>query len=296
VSAISLAIDAFKDVDFASYSVLNWLRGQPIVHLFKSARYRSIDSSYRNKPPRKVSFAEPRDLAGANMLLTIAFEDAELTDWQIRLVQKYLPATAFIVIDNSVSDSGAEAIHRVCASHQCNYIRTPQNPWVGSPSRSHGIALNWAWENVVRAAGPKAFGFIDADIFPLERTDPFDALKAQDFYGVIRYEGNRWFLWPGFCFFNFSAVAQRTLNFSQAWFLGLDTGGGNWNELYRHYNLAGLSQINTEFFPYKPGIEISEGPMQRCGPWIHEVGQMGHPQLAADKRAVLRRMIEQRLA
>jgi len=54
--------------------------------------------------------------------------------------------------------------------------------------------------------------------------------------------------------------------------------------------------MNTEFFPYKPGIEISEGPMQRCGPWIHEVGQMGRPQIAADKRAVLRSMIEQQLA
>ncbi len=293
---MSLAIDAFMDVDLSSYSVLNWLRGQPIVHLFKSARYRSVDRSYRNKPPRDASFAGPRNLAGANMLLTIAFEDAELTDWQIRLIRKYLPVAAFVVVDNSVSDSGAEAIRRVCAAHQCSYVRTPENPWTGSPSRSHGIALNWAWENVVRPSQPKAFGFIDADMFPLESTDPFDALKSQDFYGVVRYENDRWFLWPGFCFFNFSAVAQCALNFSQAWFLGLDTGGGNWNELYRHHRLAGMIQMNTEFFPYKPGIDISEGPMQRCGPWIHEVGQMGRLQLLSDKRAVLRGMIEQRLA
>ncbi len=109
-------------------------------------RYRSIDRSYRRKPARDIRLVAQPEWAGANMLLTIAFEDAELTEWQIRLIRKFLPGVAFVVVDNSVSDSGAGAIRHVCEVRQCSYVRTPENPWVGAPSRSHGIALNWAWD------------------------------------------------------------------------------------------------------------------------------------------------------
>jgi len=230
-----------------------------------------------------------------NLLISIGFEDAELIDWQARLVGRNVPSAEYVVVDNSRSSGGADAIRGACEKHGCRYLRTPENPWHGAPSRSHGLALNWALQHVVMPRRPGAFGFIDADMFPLEETNPFEPLDRQDFFGVPRPAGGRWYLWAGFCFYRFSLVERFPLDFSQAWFLGLDTGGANWNVLYRNYEFSRLEHMETEFFPFKPGLDVADGPMQRCGNWIHEIGQMGRPDLTSEKRAALRTLLAQHL-
>jgi hypothetical protein len=282
------------DVDLSSYSAVNWLRLQPAIHMLKSARYRYIDRRYRTQPARLMFLGDPATTR-PNLLISISFEDADLIDWQSRLVRRYVPSAEYVVVDNSRSAAGAKAIRTVCEKQGCGYLLTPENPWDGAPSRSHGLALNWAMDNVVRSRRPKAFGFIDTDIFPIAPTNPFDPLNRQDFFGVVRHSGPRWYLWAGFCFFNCSLAETLPLDFSQAWFLGLDTGGANWNVLYKRYALSTLEQMETSFFPFRQGLELAEGPLQKCGPWIHEVGQMGRPDLYLEKRQTLKRMLEPHL-
>jgi hypothetical protein len=284
------------DIDLRSYSAKDWLHCQPAIHALKALRYRRIDVRYRKKPARsRLSADESVASRGANILISIAFEDAELIGWQARLVRRNVPSAKYVVVDNSHTEAGAQAIKRICETEHCDYYRTPENPWVRSPSRSHALALNWAWENVVQPSRPDGFGFLDADLFPLEPTDPFEPLRRQDFYGVVRNVGARWFLWAGFCIFKFEKVERLPLDFGQAWFIGLDTGGANWRVLYRRYDLSALERAETSFFPYRDGIAVSEGPFQRCGPWLHEVGQMGRSTAAA-RRAALREVISQTLA
>lgn len=283
----------FMDVDLSSYSFANWLRLQPVVHLLKSVRYRVIDRGYRKRPARSQELGAC-STPGDNLLISIGFDDAELIGWQSQLVKRYVPSVDFIVVDNSASDAGARSIRDACIEHGCGYVRAPENPWQGAGSRSHALALNWALDNVVKVRRPLAFGFIDADMFPLEETNPFEPLKRQDFYGVVRYAESRWFMWAGFCFFRTALLEKYALDFSQAWFLGLDSGGANWNILYRHYPGPG-EQLETSFFPFKPGLEISEGPLQKCGSWIHEVGGMGRRDLRTEKRQTLRRLLKPHL-
>jgi hypothetical protein len=285
-----------SNIDLSSYSLLNWLRWQPLIHLLKSSRYKRIDRAYRARPPRVLELDARARAPGNKLLITIAFEDVELIKWQARLLRLYVPSAVYIVVDNSRSDSSAQGIQNACRLLGCSYVRPPENPWPGSPSRSHGAALNWAWENVIKPTRPKMFGFVDPDLLPLEQTDPFEPLCGQDFYGVFRYVGSRWFLWTGFCLFRFSAVEALPLDFGQAWFLGLDTGGANWNVLYKAYDLTRLRQMETRFYPFKEGIAWTEGPLQRCGPWIHEIGQMGDPRFAAEKREHLRALVGARLS
>jgi len=282
------------DVDLRSYSAVNWLKLQPAIHILKTARYRRIDRQYRKQPPRASVLGRS---AGpeSNLLISIGFEDAELIDWQSRLVRRYVPSAEYVVVDNSTSEKGAQAIRIICEKNGCDYFLTPANPWCAFPSRSHGAAINWALDNVVRLRKPRAFGFIDTDIFPLELTNPFAPLDRQDFFGVVRHAAARWYLWAGFCFFHFSLAEKLPLNFSQAWFLGLDTGGANWNVLYKHYVLSSLEKVETSFFSFKQGIDLADGPLQKCGPWIHEVGQMGRPDLYPEKRQTLKRLLEQHL-
>jgi hypothetical protein len=235
-----------------------------------------------------------RAIRGRDVLVTIAFNDAEAIDWQAVLLRRYVPGATHIVADNSSDSAAAAEIAKVAARHELPYVRLPRNPWSGS-SRSHGISLNWVWCNILQPGTPRAFGFLDDDLFPTGPDDPFGKLESQDYFGVMRIAEERWFLWAGFCVFRFDAVKDKPLDFGQDWFIGLDTGGGNWEVLYRHANRFALKEMPTEFKPYKQGVSVKEGRFQWCGPWLHEVGTGGNAALSADKRRVVAELLSPHL-
>ena len=281
---------------FAEYDLADWGHLRPVMHGLKSLRYRLVDRRYRRRPAHAGDpAAVARAVTGKRLLTTIAFADAESIDWQARLMAHYLPGIALLIADNSPDDESAGAIGAVARARGLPYLRLPANPWRG-PSRSHGVALNWVWHNVVRPGRPEAFGFLDDDIFPTGPDDPFEALRSQDFYGVVRPGGSRWFLWAGFCVFRFAAVADKDLDFGQDWFKGLDTGGGNWRSLYRHVDRGSIREAATDYRPFKPGIEMEEAPLQWCGAWLHEVGLMGKDELRAEKRRAVVAILAPHLA
>ena len=140
-----------------------------------------------------------RSLTGRRVLITVAFEDPQAIDWQIRLVRRYVACDLHLIGDNSNDDTAADAMRAACDFADALYLRLPAS--AASSSRSHGLALNWLWTNVVRPGRPMAFGFLDDDLFPTGPDDPFGVLGSQEFFGVIRTAGERWFLWPVFvCF------------------------------------------------------------------------------------------------
>lgn len=282
----------------SDYSWLEWLRLRPLVQSLKTARYRAVDAGYRRKPPAAGDLAAVgRAIGGRNALVTIAFADVNAARWQIALIRHYVPDVVHVIVDNSPDDATAERIRHVARAEGAHYLQLPRNPWSGkAPSRSHGLALNWTWHNLIRPAVPAAFGFIDDDLFPTGRDDPFAPLARQDCYGQVRRIGSRWFLWAGFCMFRFDKVADLPLDFGQDWFLGLDTGGGNWEPLYSRLDLATLEEAETRFVPFRPGLAVEDGPLQWVGPWLHEVGLMGRPELAEEKRNTVESLIAPHLA
>jgi hypothetical protein len=280
----------------SEYSPADWRRLRPLTHAIKTLRYRAVDRLYRRRPARAGDpQALARAIAGRQLLTTIAFADPEAIDWQGRLLGHYLPRPLHLIADNSPDDASAEAIAAVARNRRLAYIRLPQNPWRDA-SRSHGIALNWVWHNVVRRGRPAAFGFLDDDLFPTGPDDPFAPLESQDFYGVVREWGPRWFLWAGYCSFRFDRVADKPLDFGQDWFKGLDTGGGNWRVLYRHVERARLREAESRYVPFKAGVEMREGPLQWCGSWLHEIGAMGRSDLRAEKRRAVAEILAPHLA
>jgi hypothetical protein len=275
------------------FSAADWRRLRPLTQAVKTLRYGRIDRAYRAQP---AAVGDPAVLAqairGRKVLVTVAFGDPQLVSWQTRLLRHYVPGVLHVVVDNSAADDIARGICRVAGHAGAAYLRAPPNPWSGeAASRSHGIVLNWTWHNVIRPGEPEAFGFIDHDIFPTAADDPFAALATQDVYGIVRPTEPRWFLWAGFCMFRFAAVKDKALDFGQDWFIGLDTGGGNWGALYRHIDRNHLREQPTHFFPFKPAIALADGPLQWCGTWLHEVGLMGDARLFAEKRAVVAAML-----
>jgi hypothetical protein len=280
----------------SDYSFADWCRLRPLSHGLKTAKYRLVTTRYVHRAAAGGDLpALVQNMAGKRVLVTIAFGDAEVVDWQVRLVRHNVPSAMHVIADNSRDDGAAAQIAAICTEFDAPYFRLPANPW-HQPSRSHGIALNWVWHNLIRSGEPEAFGFLDHDLFPTVRDDPFEALSAQDCFGLVRAVGTRWFLWAGYCMFLFNRVRNKPLDFGQDWFHGLDTGGGNWRALYRHLARAGLKEAHSTFQPYKPGIRPADGALQWVGPWLHEVGQMVRPELWAERRQVVRNILAPHLA
>lgn len=273
----------------AEYTFADWRRLRPLTHRLKTLRYRRITARHARRPARRGDVQRMAGLIrGRNVLVTIAFDDPEAIRWQAALVARYLPGAVHIVADNSREDAASIEIAADAAARDMPYLRLPAIDWSrGLGSRSHGLALNWVWTNLILPGEPAAFGFLDDDLFPTAPDDPFAPLARQDFYGVVRPAGERWFLWAGFCFFRFDRVRELPLDFGQDWFSGLDTGGGNWDALYRRAKRGTFAEAATTFFPYREGATLDDGPMQSVGVWLHEVGMARTPEIAADKRRVM---------
>lgn len=273
------------------YTLADWKRLRPVTHTLKSWRYRRINRLYARRLERAGDRAAVlRAIAGRDVLVTTAFNDPEVIRWQALLIRFYVPRALHLIVDNSSEESAAAEIAAIGARFGMPYLRLPLNPW-SAFSRSHGIALNWTWHNVLRPGAPRAFGFIDDDLFPTAPDDPFAPLAMQKFFGAVREVGQRWFLAAWYCVFRFDAVEDKELDFGQDWFIGLDTGGGNWDVLYRHVERSTLKEVPSKWMPYKPGIAVSDGPLQWCGTWLHEVGSMGDGALKPDKRRVVTKIL-----
>ncbi|MDR3459437.1 MAG: hypothetical protein P4N60_18575 [Verrucomicrobiae bacterium] len=278
-----------------AYTAADWCRLRPLTHFLKSTRYRMVDRRYLQLPARAGDVAALQQLIrGKKILITVAFSDPQAIDWQARLIRRHVPGASYLIADNSPDEASATAIAALAAQHSVPYLRLPANPW-HKGSRSHGIVLNWLWENLIRPGEPEMFGFLDHDIFPTAPDDPFAALATQDFYGVVRTAGAGWFLWAGFCFYRFAGVRRKKLDFGQDWFNGLDTGGGNWRRLYRFTDRAALREAATTFAPFKPGISVEDGPIQWVGPWLHEIGMMGRADLTPEKRQFVANLLKEHL-
>jgi hypothetical protein len=278
---------------FSEYPLREWLRLRPLIHRLKQAGYNAVDARYRRLPARVGDLAAiGAAIRGRRVMITVAFADAEAIEWQSRLVRRFAGGALYIVADNSPTDEAAKAVEAVARREGRPYIRLPHNPWTGhAPSRSHGVALNWLWSNLLRPHQPEAFGFLDDDLFPTAADDPFAPLSRQPVFGGLREAGGRWFLWAGFCFFRFAAVRDLDLDFGQDWFSGLDTGGANWWPLYQTLDLAALGLEPARRAPIVPGIPAEECCVFWCGSWLHEYGTARRADLAERKREEVARLL-----
>jgi len=271
----------------SEYTLADWKRLRPVIHTLKNSRYRWIDHRYMRRPAQAGDpAAVTRAICGHNVLVTVGFNDPEVIDWQALLLRYYVPRAFHIIVDNSSDKTAAEEIANISSRYEIPYLKLPENPWHSS-SRSHGIALNWTWRNILQPGNPRTFGYIDDDLFPTAPDNPFAPLDTQDFFGFVREAGPRWFLWAGYCTFRFDAVKNKPLDFGQDWFIGLDTGGCNWDVLYRHVKRDALQGPSVIEMAYKPGIDVHLSPLQWYGTWLHEGGTNGNAALAPDKRRVV---------
>jgi hypothetical protein len=223
--------------DIASYSAADWLTFKPLVQRFKYVRNRAVSGGFvrLGAATRDRFLAEHAGLAGKTIAATIAFNMPWAVELFLRTARLNLIDTAVIVLDNSSSKEARAEIAALCRANGVAYLPLPRNPEWG-PNRSHGIALNWAYRNLVRPLDPPVFAFLDHDLFALEPVDLAGLTAGQPVYGAMRRSrvvSGAWSLWAGFCVFDHAALKSRTLDFNYEGPMKLDTGGYNWTRLYR---------------------------------------------------------------
>jgi hypothetical protein len=171
------------------------------------------------------------------VVYSIAFNKPACVDVMLESWKIHARNTDLVIVDNSSKPKLREEIKALCAINNIPYIALPKNPeW--NPNRSHALSMNWVYYNLVLNWKPHFFGFLDHDCFPFASFDLAETMEEVDLLGNKRFpksrKYNQWNLWAGFCFYRLKRIQKININFTPSIELNLDTGGGNYNPLYRY--------------------------------------------------------------
>ena len=235
-------------------------------------------------------------------IITVAFNNEAFIEYQIKLIQKYAidPNIHFIVADNSSSSQKRQKIYELCHKNQIAYISLPRTLIAKYPGGSyiHGTVLNWLYYNVIKIRQPYIFGFLDHDLFPIAPFSILEKLKKQDFYGRIREQGNKWWLWAGLCFFKYEKIKHLPLDFIPYMEdnLYLDTGGANYPILYKNYDLQKLVLPIAQNIPISDGNDYHTDYIQTIEDcWLHMINGSNWKGISAKSQQIKNDMIQEKL-
>jgi len=255
---------------------------EPIKYLIKYIRNYLVTILYTTKKGNNLDiFLEKcKHLSGRNILLVIAFEQPWVIEWQLKMSKKNVKDATVIIFDNSRDQSKKKEIEKVCHDLNALYFSLPKNKTL-HVNRSHSLAMQWIYENVVKAIKPNIFAFIDHDLIPIKKFSLLNVIKDQDFYGwyrkgLQRKNPNSWNLWAGYCMYSYIKIKDFHLYFMYDFANGLDTGGGNYDALYCNYdnkkmNFSPVSQVDVDI----PGVGVINDLMLIDDSWYH-IGSVGH--------------------
>jgi hypothetical protein len=204
----------------------------------KNIRNDIVDKSFRRKPPtgKYVTI----DVNSTPILIFIVAYNIP-TCIEVLLRRKaFFNDAHLVVVDNSSSSAARDSIFELCRNFHVTYFGLPINPeW--NPNRSHGLALNWVFYNLVQQWRPNIFGFLDHDCYPCKSFELNRLIDGYNFYGLKHHSPLKprlWNLWAGFCFYRLKRLHGLELDFKHVVEDQLDTGGKNWYQIYQHTTLS----------------------------------------------------------
>ncbi len=272
-----------------------WLRLVPLAQGLRQLRNDLLLARYlRARTPDLEPFlAEQQSLRGRQVALVIAFEQPWALDWQLRMAARNLPGTQVLVFDNSRDAEKRRQIRHVCDHHGVPYLGLP--PYrTRHANRSHGMAMSWIHHNVVRPLEPDVFGYLDHDLIPVAPVDVGERVGAQPVFGLPNIgRPGYWSLWAGYCFFRHAFTRGKPLNFLYDFSRELDTGGRNWDVLYRGLDRASLRFAPQEFVALRPAGQAEARKVEIVdGAWVH-VGGVSYNDNFEKKGAFLQAVLEE---
>lgn len=209
------------------------------------------------------------------LIFTISFNNLETIKLQNEYLKKNLKDKyKYYVCDNSSDDQISKQIEKYCDEVGVDYLHLMGNPYNGiDVSKSHGIAINWAYRHIIKHSQSKYFGVLDHDIFPIKKTSILKNLKNSPVYGHIQERDDRWYLWPGFSFFNRKILDHKEYNFMPV--SGLDTGGGNWKSIFQDINRRLIHVPKHRYIRYEKGDIVQKTSVEMIDSWLHLINASG---------------------
>ena len=209
---------------------LKALRNYGIKSIYEAAHSRDTKSLMD-----KLTSRSPSSLSVA-----VAYNTPWTIDLLVKCWKKHCIETPLLIVDNSKKDALAQEIREICERENIYYLRLPHNrEW--HPSRSHGLALNWTWKNLIcKIDTLNSIGFIDHDCYPISPWSP-DLMPSKVAYGVKSpgwlLAQKTWSLWAGYMYFRnwkTQKVSDLPMDFTPNPLDGLDTAGMNWRTFYQN--------------------------------------------------------------
>jgi hypothetical protein len=222
-------------------------------------------------------------------LVSIAFNNPFLIEYQILLLKKNLQDSYFqIIADNSTNADAKVQIKNICSKYKIFYVELPQNSF--KRNKSHGAAMHWVYKNILRKRKTEYFGFLDHDIFPTKPTSIIErmqkgiysrlmhAYKNDGYMYSVNHPYPYWSLWAGFYFIKSSLLSSSNI-YSFNFFpyvisedLYLDTGGGLWKPLYSKMIYPGeMADFKQYKFRETDNGNIQTDFYEMFDDWIHFV-------------------------
>jgi len=267
--------------EFSKFPFASWLKLEPLNYLYKHLRNKTLMKIYSRKrqPFLNEFLSKCANLKNKNIILVTAFEQPWAIEWQIIMAKKYIDDAVVLIFDNSKSIKLRDQIKSVCDRNKTLYLPLPTNP-TRHVNRSHALAMQWVYENVVRAIEPKNFIYIDHDLIPVKKISITNLMRNQDFYGLLkdksRNDPGSWSIWAGYTMFKYEATKDKELNFMYDFSRDLDTGGGNFEPLYSFYDRHKMHFATKEWVSLNiPKIGRIDKLQLLDGSW-HHIGSISY--------------------
>ena len=274
----------------SQFSILEILQLSPLWLFLKQLRNDAWLSWYKRKEAfgEKEFLIQNQHLANKNILIVIAFEQPKVLEWLFEFANKNLVDFQLMIFDNSRTDPLRAAVKNVCLQYGVPYLGLPLNT-SRHPNRSHGMAMTWVFERIIKKIKPSWFGYLDHDMVPVAPISSAFIHSQQPFYGMLNSGHDCWNLWAGYCFFNYEKVKNLPLNFLYDFSMGLDTGGRNWHCMYKNH-----ANQNVQFAPnvYQDvKVDQTQATIQLVdGQWLH-IGGVSYNNNLASKEAFYEQLI-----
>ena len=281
--------------ELGKYTFLEWRRLQPIKHMYKHARNRLVSSVYIKKSCRDMSCNMEKLKTITFPVVTVAYEQPWAIEALVRLWMRNVSGATLVVADNSKSKESRKEISEICQKYGVCYIGLPTS-FTKHPNRSHGLAMQWVFDNVIYKLNYDRFAFIDHDLFPVKEVLLDNIVDSQAVFGQekarSRTDPGAWTVWAGYCFFNKSKIDNFRLNFMYDISRELDTGGMNYEVIYRNLDKSGykFAEVDRVNIVDNKGDELAKNIQEVDGSWFH-VGTIGYNKNAGDRIAVAKRIV-----
>lgn len=268
------------------HSIATSFNGHGLVRAAKNMRSAVMDHAFRARGhAARDRFLDSVDFAGRPVVFTIAFN----TPWVIDLLTaswaENVSDAALVVADNSKNREARAEHRRICTERGVPYVELPKN-WEWNNTRSHGVSLNWVYYNLIEPLSPSRFGFIDHDCFPTQPVTVESVFGGKQLAGWIlraKKYPDMWYLWPGFCFFDYELTQGRELDFRHGTEWGGDTGVKNWDALYSKLDVSDAREAVSRMVAAPQGWPVER--MQVIDGRFNHVGAASYrPDLASAER------------